>query len=243
MADEPKSTDLELEQEGPGIGFRLEMWFTDNLVRYWRVLGGSLVVILIGALVYGQYETWDQSNQRRFTGSIADIEGEMDDPIDQLVAIKAGAVPDRHIDVAKITDTANKLVGVAKGASGTARAEACLKASELFRIAGDLGGRRAALEICEADATGVLKYAVEAGLATIDIEENKPDAALTRYRELQRLDDELARMATIDLGSALEALDRRPEALTAYEEFLQKWPEAPERADVEARKAKLAGQG
>jgi tetratricopeptide (TPR) repeat protein len=243
VADEEKGSDLALEKEGPGIGFQIEMWITDTLVRYWRVMAGTIVAVLVAALLYGQYLSWYQSSQRRSTGSIADVQGELDQSLEDLVRIKAGEVPDKHIDSAKVTEAANRLVEVARSASGTASVEASLKAAELFRIAGDNAGRRSALEVAAPHAQGVLKYAVEAGLATLDVEQGSADAAITRYRELQRLDDALARMATLDLATALEALDRKAEAVAAYDEFLQKWPDAPEKADVESRRARSAGQG
>lgn len=242
MADEPGKVDLDLGPEDAGVAFRIEMWVTDTLMRWWRELIGVVVIALLGVLVYGQYRSMVQQGQRSTTSSIADVETDLSAPLVQLAASKAGLTGE-PLDEAKTADAAGKMLAIAEGSSGTARVEAALKAAELFRLTGNAENRRKSLDLASEGAEGVLRYAALSGLATLDLEEGKADAALGRYRELQHADDFLARRATLDLASTLEALERPGEAVKAYDEYLTRWPQATDRDDVQARRDKAAGQG
>jgi tetratricopeptide (TPR) repeat protein len=242
VADEPGKVDLDLGPEDAGVAFRIEMWATDTLMRWWRELIGAVVLVLLGVLVYGQYQSMVQQGQRSTTSSIADVETELSAPLIELAASKAG-LTGQALDEAKTADAAAKLLAISESASGTAQVEAALKAAELFRLTGNAENRRKALNLAAEGSEGVLRYAALSGLATLDLEEGQSDAALGRYRELQHADDFLARRATLDLAATLEAIERPGEAVKAYEEYLTRWPQAADRDDVQARRDKAAGQG
>lgn len=237
MADTPE------QEDGVGFAFRMEMWLTDFALRFWRIGAGLVVVVLIGALVYGQYSNWVQDSQRNSAAAIADALSDLPDDIQMLSAIKAGAVPDKHLDVAATTETANKLVEIGRSASGAAQVEACVKAAELFRLAGDNAGRRTALELAEPNAEGALRYSIQTALAALEIEEGKADQGLSRLRELQRGEDAVARLATLDLASTLESLDRKAEAVQEYDAYLERWKTASDIDDIKQRRDRIAGQG
>lgn len=60
---------------------------------------------------------------------------------------------------------------------------------------------------------------------------------IARFRELAtEEEDYLARQALLDLATALEALDRSDEATAAYDEYLERFPEAPDVDEVRKRR-------
>jgi tetratricopeptide (TPR) repeat protein len=243
LADEPENKDLDLEIEDAGVAFRAEMWATDKLMRYYRELGGLVLLALFATLVYGQWRTYYQNGQRGTTSAIADIEESMPNTLIELVQLKAGMKPDEQIDEGETREAADSLLQVAEKGTGTASVEAALKAAELYRLLDANEDRRKALEFAKGKADGVLLYAAVAGLANIDIEEGQPDAALDKFKSLQNESPYLARQATLDMASALEALERYDEAVVAYDGYLQKFPDAPDIDDVQSRRTMAAGKG
>lgn len=239
MADESKQGDLDLGQEEAGFAFRAEMWLTDALLEWWKHILAVVVLGLLGILVYGQVRNMNQASQRATTSAIADVEAELPSSIGALAMARASGAESE--DDAKITEQASRLLSIAQQASGTAKVEAALKAGELFRLTGDAASQRTALDVAASEATGVLRYAALSALATLDLEEGKTDDGLGRYRELQLEGDFLARRATLDLATALEAVDRAGEAVKVYDEFLAKWPTAAEIDEVNRRRAKASG--
>lgn len=245
LADDTTKNDLAIEPEGAGLGFRTEVWFTDFLLRHYRTLLGIVGVILVAALVYGQWRNLVQSNQRATTSAIADVEGKLPVPIASLSRIKAmgEAAKSLAVEDAKVRESAEKILAVAEGASGTARVEGALKAAELYRLIGDNAGRRKALTLARDNATDVLRYAVLSGLASLELDEGKSDDALALLRDLATDNTVLGRRATLDLAATLESLDRAPDAVKVYDDFLTRWPSAPEATDATERKARASGQG
>jgi hypothetical protein len=237
LADAPE------QGEDAGFAFRMEMWLTDFVLRFWRLGAALVAAVLVGALIYGQYSSWVRAGQRNSAAAIADAMSDLPDGFQMMSVIKSGRIPDKHLDVADLTETGNKLVEIARSASGAARIEACIKAAELFRLAGDNAGRRTALELAEADAEGPLRYSVQTGLAALEIEDGKADQGLARLRELQRGEDAIARLATLDLAGTLESLDRKAEAVQEYDAYLERWKTAPDLTEVKERRDRIAGQG
>ncbi|HMV67718.1 MAG TPA: hypothetical protein PKA64_12795 [Myxococcota bacterium] len=231
------------EEEGAGFAFRAEMWLTDFVLRFWRAGVALVIVVLVGAAGYGEYTNWIQQGQRNTSAAVADAMSDLSDGVQMMSFIKSGRLPDKHLDVAGLTETANKLVAIGRGASGAARVEACVKAAELFRLADDAAGRRTALELAASEAKGPLLYAVSSSLADLDIDEGKAEQGLARLRELQRGEDTSARLATLDLAAALEGLDRKAEAVQEYDTYLERWKTAPDVEDVKQRRDRIAGQG
>uniref|UniRef100_UPI0025A09F14 hypothetical protein n=1 Tax=Klebsiella pneumoniae TaxID=573 RepID=UPI0025A09F14 len=84
-----------------------------------------------------------------------------------------------------------------------------LDAAEAFRLADKRDKQRAALTAAAEGSTGILAYAAEGGLATLELAEGQGDAAVARLRKLSESQEGyLAEQATIDLGLALEHLGK-----------------------------------
>jgi hypothetical protein len=241
--------DLDIPTEGGDLGLRAEMAAGDFFLRYWRLMLGAVAAVVLGLFAFGQWRSWTTDAQRRETAAIADVEAELPgDPTGRFPTLltiaqaKAGMRPDVTVDDAKVKDAAGKLAEVAGSASGTAAVEGWLKAAELYRIAGDAANRRKALEGAADHADGVLKYAAVAGLANLDLEEGKVDEGLGRFEALRKGDDFLARQATLDLATSLEALGRHAEAVKVYDDYLAKWPQASDLEDVRAARDQAQGR-
>jgi len=235
VADD-RDEDLDIDTEGSGFALHAEMAISEFLLRYWMVLAGVAAAGILGLLIYGQIRNMYVESQRKTTSAIADVMADLPGDLITLAQAKAGVRPGTDVDPEALAKAGDELADIARQGEGTASIEAWLKAAELYRIADQPDKRRGALEAAASAATGVLHYSAVAALANLDLEEGRIDDALDRFRSLQGEDQEfLAREATLDLASTLEALDRSGEAAAVYQEYLDRWPEAPDASDVSDR--------
>jgi hypothetical protein len=239
VADDRKGElDLNVD-EGRDLGLHAEMAASEFVLRHWTKGVGIVAFVIVGLLVYGQWRNVYTENQRGTTAAINDVMSELPDDLFGLAQRRVGG--GEPLDIPAVEAAAGKLIDIAKGGKGTAATEAWLKAAELFRIAGNATQRRAALDGAAVGAEGVLRYSAVAALANLDLEESKTDEGLARFRTLSEdTDTFLARTASLDLASALEALGRNTEAVTVYDAFLAKWTDAPNKDDVQKRRDKAA---
>ncbi|MEN0064482.1 MAG: tetratricopeptide repeat protein [Myxococcota bacterium] len=230
--------DLEFQQADAGLLFRTEMWVTNAFLGYWPYLLGGVVVILLCFLLYGQYSAWVVSDQRASSQAIY----EQIDDLPSLERIGPGRAFGQALpEGTDLAERASKLEEVAEESRATARVEALLKAAELYRLADDAEAQRKVLEKAEGDANGVLAYGVQTSLANLELEAGDGDAAITRLRKLADRSDALGQQATLDLGRALETLDRDEEARKVYENFEEQWPDSSRLDEVRERKKAVAG--
>ena len=243
MADElthddltDEEEDLTLEPQQAGLAFRAEMWAMDTLLGYWPYLLGAIAVVLGCVFFYGQYTNWATTQQRASAKAIAKIESKLPDRVSYL-AIRGmtGQDPVAKEDLAA---SAQQLEAV--DASGPAKAEAMLKAAELYRIAEQPGDQRRALEGAIAAGSGVLAFAAEAAVANLDLEAGDNDAAVSRLRRLTtEYDGYLAEQALLDLGLVLEQLGKPDEARAVYDDFELRFKDSPRAEEAKNRKAAL----
>ncbi|NCG22498.1 MAG: hypothetical protein GWP91_26070 [Rhodobacterales bacterium] len=241
MAEETDDDlDLDLELEDAGSVFRAEMAATNFFMGYWQYILAIAVAFLVGVLVWGEYGGMVRGEQRHASAELAKVEATLPGEVMQLPAMHEQGTP--GADEASLVAAAVKMTELAIQTDRAASVEASLKAAEIYRIADKPVERRVALEAARAHASGVLLYSAEAALAALDLEEGNGDGAVKRYRALMGGGDTyLAQQATVDLGLALEHLDRKEEALTVYDDFLVKWPESTRTEHVASRKAGLGG--
>ncbi len=235
MAEE-QSGGLALPEQDAGAGFKAEMWVANTFLGYWKQLLVVIVIGLIGVLIYGMWANQYQHQQRATTGQIADVQFNL--PKD--------AVPGSMTDAqtATFAEAAGRLDEIGAAAAGTARVEAYLNAAELYRMVGNAEAQRSSLENAAKDSSGALQYAAVGALANLDLEEGQGDAAVERLRGLKdNMTGMLSEQSTIDLGLALEHLEKPADAVVVYTEFLEKWPESTRADDVEARQQRIIGDG
>ncbi len=216
-----------------GVAFRAEMAVSDFALRYWPYAVGLAGFALVSALIYGQYAQLYVAGQRDTTAAIADVERDL-----PALGMASNDLPAEDARAA-----ADKLIAVADAGSGPAAVEALLKAAELYRSAGAAEPRRQALERAAAQADGVLEYAATVGLANLDLEAGAHDAAIGRLKALAAQDGFLAGQALLDLAGAYEALGRSAEAVSAYDDYLRRFPEAEDVDEVQRRKEAAEAQG
>lgn len=223
MADEDDD-DLEFEPADAGVAFRAEMAATNFALGYWRHIVAVLVVVLLGFLFYGQYQSWHLGDQRDSARQIFEAERALrdaEDPQPELFGQVADAL-------------------MAVDARGMAKSEALLKAAELYRLAEQPEKQRSTLELAAGASEGVLAYAADAAIANLDLEAGDGDAATARLRRL--MDSEqgfLAQQAALDLALMYEHLDRTADARAVYDEFTARFPESELGDEVRERRAKL----
>ena len=218
MAEE-NDEDLELELADAGLAFRAEMWATNFMMGYWKHVLATLICLLLAFLIFTQYRDHVRKTQRDVSHLISKVESTLESDSNDARCAAASA-----------------LSQIADQSSGPGKVEALLKAAELYRLCEDAASQRGVLEQAGAQAEGVLKYSAVAALANLDLEEEQGDQAVQR---LQSLRDEntgfLAERAAIDLGLALEHLDRHDEAQTVYADFIVAWPDSPRADEVRRR--------
>lgn len=244
MADEvsrpaqpPPAPGLELPKAEAGVAFKAEMVATNLLLGYWMHALALVVVGLVAVLLWGQWRNHHESEQRRISAEISEIERNLPTPLPMLQEdVSSGKVP--RTDLMAPADAMAK---VAEGASGTGAVEGWLKAAELYRLAGNVERQRAALEAAVAVGDGnVLGYAAEAGLANLDLEQGKAAEAVDRFTRMRDgYEGILAQNAALDLGLSLQHLGRTDEAARVYEAFLTKWPDSPHAEEVRKRQGAL----
>jgi tetratricopeptide (TPR) repeat protein len=206
---------------------------TNLLLGYWMHLLAIVVVGLLAVLVWGQYGSWVQNQQRQISSQIADVERTLPAALPDLAdKVAAGEVKPEDL-----VDPAAKIEGIGLGAKGAGAAEALLKSAELYRLAGKPDKQREALEAAAKSAgKNVLGYAAGASLANLDFQEGKTDDAIRRFTELRdTFSGVLAQNASLDLALSLEHLGRKDEARRVYDEFIQKWPDSPHVDQVQGR--------
>lgn len=246
MADDPTrdEDDLDLAPADAGLLFRAEMATTNFFMGYWKFVVGVLVVVLACFLFYGQYDAWVMRDQRGTAARIAEVESQLEGPIVDLprwVAEQEAAGVDPKPAMEK---AAQGLAGIAAEARGSARVEARLKEAELRRLLGDAAGRRSALEDAAQHAEGVLAYAAKGALANLALEEGRGDDAVALWKALAGgSEGYLAEQAQLELGLALEALDRDSDAGAAYADFLQRFPESPRAEVARQRQSRVGNAG
>ncbi len=228
---------LDLPDQEAGAAFRAEMWLANTFLGYWKHLAAVIGVGLVCVLIYGIGMNQYRKAQKATTGRVADARSDLPG------GASLGALTDA--DKASITEVADRLVAIGKESSGTASVEAYLEAAELYRIVDAPAARRAALQAAEPDSRAALRYAVVGALANLDLEEGQGDDAVARLRKLStEVDGFLAEQALIDLGLALEHLERPSEASMVYDDFIKRFPDDSERLQtVQKRQAALQQGG
>ena len=248
MAENVPTEDLAIRPDGAGVAFRTEMAVSNFVLGYWKPMVAVVIAGLVGTLVYGLWANEQQAAQRAFTGESAEVVETQGLDLQTLAQQKALSNAEKPFDGSKAATAASSILAIAEKASGVAAYEGAMKAAEFARFGGDAATRRAALELAQKRATDdVFQLAAAGALATLDVEEGKGADAVARFDALRADKGFVGRRAALELASVQEALGRNDEAKATLSDLLTRWPDAPEKVDVDARLARLgaaaAGQG
>lgn len=269
MAEE-EDDNLFPEQEDAGLAFRFEIALKGFFLGYWKAIAGATVLVLIGIGGYSAIKDSQINEQKRITKLTVKAESELffiaddafapflADPdarerqIEQmglyqsLAMAKSGQLPGMSLSEAQsgeVEAQGDAMLVIGKDNGGPAAVDSLLKAAELFRLVDNNAKRAEALLVAEDKADDNMMYAVQSGLAQIDIEEGRIDEGLGRLQTIGKGDDFLARQATIALAEVYEGLDRNSEAVGVYDDFLSRWPDSSENAKVQERRELAASKG
>ncbi|MBN2800574.1 MAG: hypothetical protein JXX28_15640 [Deltaproteobacteria bacterium] len=234
------SNEPQMVQPDAGLAFRVEMWFNNVFLGYWKHFVAAVALVLFGILIYGQYTTWYQGQQRQASQQIADTERALykdlvkSQPEEHRAQIRRMLpnlpaylmnIPLEDAQLPLVTQSADALAAIGQGAAGTEGVEAWLQAAELYRLAGQTEKQREALTAASARAKGPLLYGAQGGLANLEISAGEGDAAIQRLSALSTaLDGYLAEQATLDLAMTQQHFGHDTDARHTYEGFLTKWP-------------------
>jgi predicted negative regulator of RcsB-dependent stress response len=223
VADDPtEEEDLTLEAQEAGFAFKAEMWATDAFLRYWPYVVGSIAVVLACIFFYGQYTSYQDSQQRAYAKAVTMVENKLENPVEQLSYLQATG---QELDAARLIESAQALEAI--GATGPGLCEAMLKAAEIYRIAGKPEDQRRALEAVVSTGISPYDHVAGAALANLDLEAGANDAAIERLTVLSQDPTYLGEQAALDLGLIHEQLGQTAEARTVYAQFLEKRTDSP----------------
>lgn len=225
MADDiTEEEDLVLEAQDAGIIFRAEMWVTDTLLGYWPYLLGALAIGLGSIFFWSQYRDYNDDLQRGYAEAVRRVENDLRGDVLELGYQQASG---QSLDVEQVRTAADALLAL--DTSGAGRAEAQLKAAELYRLIGSTDEQRKALQRVVEGGVQPFMHLASASLANLELEAGETDAAISRLESLSTdgSDDFLREQATLDLALVYEHLGRTDEARSIYERFQSTWPESP----------------
>jgi len=238
VADE---NDLGLEVDEAGAAFRVEMWAKNFVLGYWKYIFGAIGLTLLIVLVWDQVSAHNREVQRDGARAIAMVEQALPGPIPSLGGM---AQTGTTLDSVELDKAASELQEVGAEFGGATEVEALLKAAEIYRVIGESEKQRAVLESASEGADGAMGYAVQSGLASLDVDAGNRDAAVERYNKLIAGNDSfVVQQATLDLGMLYEADGDNAAASGVYQEFLAKWSDNSGATAVRERLDALGGAG
>ena len=150
---EGSNDDLKVIKPDAGLAFRAEMYGTNVILGYWKVIAGVIAAFLVCVLLYGQYQNWYLQKQEETSSETAHLLKMFSDEYPEFIF--AGATGDGYTPLT-ITENpkllkdvrlaAQKLKEIGDSGSGSGAAYSYLMSAEFSRYAGDLELRKTALQ-------------------------------------------------------------------------------------------------
>lgn len=195
--------------------------------RQSELMGGSPGAMQIMTTMYAAPEN--------VQSALASTQGDLDTVILALGPLSADGK-------AKITAAADELVAIGNETHGGESTAAFVEAAEFYRLVGAIEPRKAALTQVATNGTGVLAYSAQLALAHVQLDSGDVDGAVAAIRKIgETKDTTLAQDALLEIGHVYESVGRTPDAIAIYDEFITKYPMAPQVAGVTAQKLRLSG--
>jgi hypothetical protein len=252
--------EVDIPKPDAGFAFKAEMFVMNILLGYAKVFIGIGVLILLGALVVGQYQNWYRQNQRNTSAVAAGVERDVKAALlaalpegDRAQAQRYGlgvidlmrVVPEVDDGVrAELVKGAEGWMAAARDGQGTAASEAASRAAEIYRRLGMAAEQRAALELASDTGGAAAKLGAELNLAALDLDEGSVESAASRLRAVMDAKaGYLSERAALDLGAAYEHADRNGDAIAVYQQFATMFPGSARAEEAQARLTKLLGSG
>jgi hypothetical protein len=196
--------------------FKAQMAFADVALAYWKHAFGGVLVLLVGAFAYGQWQDHQRAVAKEQFDAIgkAAAAGVDTNPM----ALLAAPTPET---LAARAAAAEQLVVLAGTSQGAAAVEAYLEAAEAYRETGKADARLDALAKAHAlGGEGVVAYGASSAYAHALVDSGKFDEAVAVWRARAGATGGFyAEQALLDLARAQLAADRKDEARRTVEEF------------------------
>ncbi len=236
MADQnPIMPPLGDEEQEVDLLFRAQIKVQDFLYGHWKHGLALLGLAMVMVLVIGLVRNARIDAQKAGSATVAELDRDLPDPAATFSGLGTGPSEDELVALAERYEAALPEL------TGTAFADAALKAADLYLQAGRTDDARRAFERVAAEHDdGLLGYAGQAGLAALMRDSGDFDGAASAYRAIaDREDGLLAERALLDLGATYEAADRAADAKAAYEELQARFPASPRLEQVAVALARV----
>ncbi len=220
---------------------RLQVAFNDFVLGYAKYAGYLLVLVILGAGVYGMATSWLERRAKGEFAAIAAVDFHMPKP-DQMGMYGLGPKDDPS-DTRRMSDLAEgarRYTGIAKSAHGTPAVYAWLRAADAHERAGKADDHLAALKSATAlNAGGLAGFTADAAYASSLLGAGRSDDALAHYRAMAGRHKEFyAEQSLILLATAQFEAGKGDDAKKTLEEFTTRFPTSGAAAQVAA----LAGR-
>jgi tetratricopeptide (TPR) repeat protein len=253
VADEP-TNDLEVVNPDAGFAFRAEMFMTNVVMGYWKIIVGVLVTFLACVLVYGNYLNWYTGGQYDTSDQVANVLRQFDSAHPKVLApgsfvneyslytsapLALGADEElrRHAQIA-----AEKLGEIGASGTGTSGAQAYVLSSEFYRILGQPEKRKLALEAAATMSAAEAQGAFSLALASTAHQAGDVDAGLDGFSAGADTykGTFVAQWALLERARVLRDLGRKDEAIADLDALITAYPDGSLKDMADAELAKLS---
>lgn len=225
MADE--SDKLPGEQEEVDYFFQMQMAGHRAVQKYWKAVGAVMVVILVGALFYGLYDSNRRNDLKNGAAAIADVDRRMPQP-DQMALFGLAPLDDPADEerMVQLREGAKRYEDAAATTSSGTSGEAWLKAADTWLRLGETDNAKKAYEAANAvQPKGVIGHGARAGLASLELEAGNADAAVALYRQsADQGQGFLAETSLLSLARVYDSQAKDAELKSVFDEFRLRFP-------------------
>ena len=231
---EGSNDDLKVIKPDAGLAFRAEMYGTNVILGYWKVIAGVIAAFLVCVLLYGQYQNWYLQKQEETSSETAHLLKMFSDEYPEFIF--AGATGDGYTPLT-ITENpkllkdvrlaAQKLKEIGDSGSGSGAAYSYLMSAEFSRYAGDLELRKTALQ-ASSNAGGLYATVAAVAEATIPLERGDVDGATASLAAVAEssADPVFQQWASLQRARVFKEMGKDDEAVKAYDALIAQFPDS-----------------
>jgi hypothetical protein len=244
--DQTPPTSPEAPPQEQDALFRAQMALQDLILGYWKYGVYAVLLVLLGALVYGGVTSWTRSKAEGHYAEISRVDFRMP-KVDQMARFGLAPMDDPN-DVQRMSDLqegARRFEAAAADAKGAAAVYAWLKAAEAWKRAGKDAEALAAAEKANAvGAEDLAGFTAGSAYASALRDAGQADQAIAVLTSLStRFEGLYAEEALLALAGAQIDAGKTADAKATIESFKTRFATSPRAERVAALESRLVTGG